>query len=267
MTRRSFRTDSIAKSMGFQEFFGYEDMPERLLNYPMENSKYGWDYETMMFAKNRIDQSKRQFFAFAMLNTDHTPFPRLPKQFMKHPHHSTEESGYLNSLSYTDWSIGQFIESAKLQPWFDNTIFVITSDHVIPHYNQYTFPERFRVPLILYAPKIFAPGRRYDTSSQLDLMPTMLRWLGVDTHYTSLGQDLMRQKDNFAMVVSGSNLGAITDHGYISHSTRDRLEWKLFNSSSPATKEAMQYIERLENKLLAIDQLSYQLIYRNRWAR
>ncbi|NIS37814.1 sulfatase-like hydrolase/transferase, partial [Candidatus Saccharibacteria bacterium] len=32
-------------------------------------------------------------------------------------------------VEYADWSIGRFMELARKQPWYDNTIFVFLADH------------------------------------------------------------------------------------------------------------------------------------------
>ncbi len=223
--RESFLAQAIAASTGFSEYYGKEDMP-LLLDYFSEEKdrNLGWDYETLIFSLEKIKNRKTPFLAFISLSTDHTPFPKLNEPFNRFPHHATEEGGYLNSLHYTDWAIGEFFSKAKEEPWFQKTIFVITADHVLAHYQKDGFLERFRIPLIFYAPALLKPKVIETVSSHLDLMPTFIDFMGLDAEYTALGTSLLRKQESFALVREGSLVGIITDRAYLKHSLMRRME-------------------------------------------
>lgn len=57
-------------------------------------------------------------------------------------------------IRYTDMSIGKFFETASKQPWFRNTIFVLTSDHTngVDHPEFGTDLGIFSSPIIIYSP-------------------------------------------------------------------------------------------------------------------
>ena len=260
--RESFLAQAIASSIGFREYYGKEDMPLLLDYLPEEKDRYlGWDYETLMFSLKKIKNQKTPFMAFINLSTDHTPFPKLKAPFNRHPHHETEEGGYLNSLNYTDWAIGEFINKAKKEQWFDKTIFVITADHVLAHFQKGDFLERFRIPLIFYAPHLMKPKIVETVTSQLDLMPTFLDFMGLDTQYTALGSTLLHEQESEALVREGSLIGIITDRAYLKHSLIRRMEYReLVNNVSES------YFDKLEARLLAWDRLAYDLTRQNRWA-
>ena len=260
--RESFLAQAIASSIGFSEYYGKEDMPLLLDYLPEEKDRYlGWDYETLMFSLKKIKNQKTPFMAFINLSTDHTPFPKLTAPFNRHPHHETEEGGYLNSLNYTDWAIGEFINKAKKEQWFDKTIFVITADHVLAHFQKGDFLERFRIPLIFYAPHLMKPKIVETVTSQLDLMPTFLDFMGLDTQYTALGSTLLHEQESEALVREGSLIGIITDRAYLKHSLIRRMEYReLVNNVSES------YFDKLEARLLAWDRLAYDLTRQNRWA-
>jgi len=261
LKRRSFRIDSIAGSAGFKRFFGKEDIPI-LLDYPDPNAaRWGWDYETYMFAAEKIETTKKPFLTYILTSTTHTPYPRLPNGLEKYPHHQSEEEGFLNTVNYTDWSIGQFIKRLKSQPWFENTIFIFTADHALAHYQGGGFKERFHIPLIVYAPKIFKPRTIETVSSQVDIFTTIIEILGLTGKYSSAGVSLLTPNpDSFAFVREGSIMGIITQKGFLRHSLKNRLETGTFGSPVPT-----QYFDRLENKLLALDQITYQTLTANRW--
>ena len=111
--RESFSLDLIAKSVGFEEYYGREDYP-LLLPYPEDAERpIGWDYEALMFLFEKINTPNQHFFAYINASSDHTPFARLQKPFNQYEHGYDTEGGYLNMLHYTDWSIGQFMDQFK----------------------------------------------------------------------------------------------------------------------------------------------------------
>ena len=260
--RESFLAQAIAASTGFSEYYGKEDMPLLLDYLPEEKDRnLGWDYETLMFSLEKINNRKTSFLAFINLSTDHTPFPKLNAPFNRHPHHATGEGGYLNSLHYTDWAIGEFFNKAKNEHWFENTIFVITADHVLAHFQNGDLLERFRIPLIFYAPKLLKPRIIETVSSQLDLMPTFIEFMGLDAEYTALGTSLLRKQESFALVREGSLVGIITDRAYLKHSLSRRMESGKLVDNVPDS-----YFDKLEARLLAWDRVAYDLTRKNRWA-
>ncbi|MCP4756499.1 MAG: sulfatase-like hydrolase/transferase [Proteobacteria bacterium] len=262
MKRRSFRIDAIAGSTGFQEFYGMEDMPI-ILDYPdPKAAKYGWDYETYMFAAEKMEAAEKPFLTYIVTSTTHTPYPRLPKGLEKHPHHENSEEGFLNTLYYTDWSIGEFMKRLKKHPWFDRTVFIFTADHALAHYQGGSFQERFRIPLVVYAPAIFEPKVVETVGSQVDIFASIVDILGLKGKYSAFGRSLFSsEKDDFAFVREGSIMGIATEKGYLRHSLKNRLETGYFQEKPPK-----EYFDLLEKKLLAADQLTYELLQANRWA-
>jgi phosphoglycerol transferase MdoB-like AlkP superfamily enzyme len=233
-----------------------------LLDYQEVNgAKFGWDYETLMFAADKIDRIEKPFLVYIFTGTTHTPFPRLPNGLEKYPHNPDNEKGFLNTLNYTDWSIGEFMGRLKKRPWFNNTIFVFTGDHALAHFQTGPFPEKFHIPLIIYAPGMIKPAIVKDVSSQLDLFPTLIQLMNLEASFSSFGNNLLTPtRDPFAFVRNGSIVGIITSEGYLSHSLKNRLETGG-SSLSPADFDTM------EKKLLATDQMVYETLLSNQWAR
>ena len=60
-------------------------------------------------------------------------------------------------IGYSDNALRKFFESAKKEPWFENTIFIITADHT----NQFWYPyysapvNRFSIPVSILSSKQF----------------------------------------------------------------------------------------------------------------
>lgn len=261
LKRRSFRVDAIAGSTGFEEFYGMEDMPILLDYRDSKEAKYGWDYETLMFSFEKMKTSSKPFLNYIVTSTTHTPYPNVPDHLVKYPHSKNKEGGFLNTLSYTDWSIGELIKKAKQQPWFDDTIFIITADHALAHYQSGTFKERFHIPLIIYAPKIIKPAKITTTASQLSIFPTIIEKLQFEGHYSTIGTSLLQQNPgSTAIIREGSVIGIISDKGYLRHSLSNRLETGKWDQNNK-----IDY-KKMEQKLLAADQITFELMQDNIWA-
>ena len=260
--RDSFKISGIAAAAGFDQFYGKEDIP-LIGNYPdPEEATFGWDYDSLMFFKSRIDKLKQPFFAYTFTGTTHEPFADPGEKFHVRPHNAQGEAGFLNTMKYTDWSLGEFISAAKKQPWFDNTIFIFTADHA--NYLQTGgFLQSFHTPLLIYSPKYFQSREDKTIGSQLDIMPTIIQLLGFDTEYTSAGESLLNKKSGYAFTtLGGTAIALITDKAYLKHSLQNRLEAENYAQGSGKAD-----FDSMEQYLLSLDQLSYELLRDNRWAR
>ncbi|MBM2839051.1 MAG: Sulfatase protein, partial [Deltaproteobacteria bacterium] len=180
--RRSFRVDAIARATGFEYYYGMEDMP-MLLDYSRQKSVFGWDYESMMFLKSKLDAAKKPFFGFLFTGTTHTPYIRPGNGLEKYPHGENSENGFLNTLHYSDWSLGQFMKAAAAAPWFDDTIFIFTADHNFDAFRSFQNPERSHTPLVIYSPKLFKHQTVSTIGSQADLAQTVLDLLGIKERF------------------------------------------------------------------------------------
>jgi phosphoglycerol transferase MdoB-like AlkP superfamily enzyme len=97
-------------------------------------------------------------------------------------------------IRYTDMALQHFFATARKQPWFENTIFAITSDHTnMTAYEEYrTDIGGFCSPVIFYDPSGEMGSGMVDAiAQQTDIMPTILEHLGYDKPYLSFGIDLL----------------------------------------------------------------------------
>ena len=259
--RGSFRMDAIARAAGFEEYYGMEDIPV-VLDYPDPSAAdFGWDYDTLMFLSGKLAETPGPFLAYVYTGTTHEPFTRLPARFEKRPPGSLTEDGFLNALFYADWSVGEFMRASAKQDWYKNTIFVFVADHPLGQFGVKNPVDRFHVPLLIYAPGLIAPGVNAMVASQLDLFPTMVDLLGFGDAFSALGDSLLRKQHGYAFVTAGSIVGLIGKEGYLTHSLKNRLETGAIGPPPPPA-----YFDALEQKLLAADQLVFELLNTNRWA-
>ncbi len=185
---------AFARATGFQNYYGYTEYCADP-NYNGDKDFDGvwaiWDEEFMQFFCDRINEFKQPFVTGLFSATSHHPF-NIPERYRKiYP-----EEGMIihKSIRYSDNALKQFFKKASKQPWFENTIFVLCADHqnISDHAEYQNELGSLRVPIIFYAPgDPELKGRREGISQQIDIMPTVLGYLGYDQPYFAFGCDLL----------------------------------------------------------------------------
>lgn len=260
--RTSFHIDGIAAATGFTEYYGMEDMQLELQYDDPESFWYGWDHETFNKVHSRLKEVKAPFFSFIFTGSTHGPYGTLPKRFLKRPHAPDTEAGFMNTIFYADWAIGEFMKQARQQPWFDNTVFIFTADHTVGAYRSGTTTEQFHIPLLIYSPKHVKPGVNNTVSSHFDIMPTIIDLLGLPDAFSSVGESVFRKQKQQAFIRAGNIMGLITNEGYLRHTLKKLVEAKT-HDNKPMDQQTK---DKLERYLLTFDQTAYQAIQSNHWA-
>ncbi|HIP55900.1 MAG TPA: LTA synthase family protein [Arcobacter sp.] len=259
----SFRVGEISKIAGFDEYYGAEDMP--LLGDEDKNKKpkFGtWDGNMFKFLNFKLKTMKEPFLSFAFTATTHAPFVSPGQRWEPYPHDKINIFGFLNTLNYSDDMLGEFMESAKKEPWFDNTIFILTADHTIGFGNDKNMfkntnikienrdLENQRIPLVIYAPKILKPKIIKKIGSQVDIIPTIIDLLSWNASIGTLSNSLFDDSSNGFVLFSNSQyFGMVDNSGYVTHNLKNKLE-----STSN---------ENIEKKALSIYQVSSKLLRAN----
>ena len=254
--RNSYRLCSLASYLGMQESYGWEDIPQRLPY--QEKAPFGYDYDALQFAADKIAEHPGQpFMGMVFTGITHEPFTSTLPQFDKYPY-NTWEHGFLNTLSFADWSIGELLARAKKDGWFDNTIFVFVADHTSGGPADHSLKNRFKIPLVIYAPKLL-PAQQMDyVVSQLDLSPTLYKLTGLMPVYTAFGRDMFDTSvERAALVSEGNNVGLITQQGAIRHTGKQLLSVELYQTDFD--------VPAAEKLLLSLDKTAYVLLKNNRW--
>ncbi len=151
----------------------------------------------------------KPFFNFIMTTSNHRPYT-YPEGRIDIPSHTGRDGG----VKYTDYAIKQFIENAKKKPWFDETIFVIVADHNGGSAGKNTLPTwRYKIPLMIYAPKLVKQQTIHKLASQVDLMPTLMSLLNFSYESLFYGNDILA--DEF---VQRAFIGNYQKLGYLKNS-------------------------------------------------
>ncbi len=174
----------------------------------------------------KLKELSTPFFAHTITLTNHGPFDlpdELRKLSLDSELNNSELGGYFESVHYTDAQIGHFLELLDKEGILDTTTIIITGDHTGVHkyYNSsiqglstkedwYLDDGEPRVPFIIYD-KSINEGKTFDTiGGQIDIMPTMLYLLGVDSNKyenTALGRNLLNTNRSYAVITNGDIKG------------------------------------------------------------
>ncbi len=166
------RTDFPADSVVFANIWGVAD--ESL-------------YANASRQFDRLAREGKPFFAHIMTTSNHRPYT-YPQGRIDIP----SPGGRQGAVKYTDYAIGRFIETARRQLWFADTLFIITADHCASVAGKTKLPvAKYHIPLIFYAPALLQPGSHDRLASQIDIAPTVLHVLGLSGKGRFAGHSLL----------------------------------------------------------------------------
>lgn len=224
---------------------------------------WGFDDEFIFRKAHSVyEKAKEPFFSYVLSVSTHRPFQIPTENAVNDIAHPV--GSYERALRYSDWSLGDFFTRAKESSYFDNTIFVITSDHT-HHDNLKTIYDDQLIPLLIYAPKILKPAVISKVGSQVDILPTTLSLLKYPEH-ASMGQNLFDTSTaGFAYWFSGQSFGWI-DENHISSMGVDGRDPKVFKYSDTTYNEIQNNEISNDHKLKAMSylQLSNNLLMKDK---
>ena len=131
--------------------------------------------------------NKQPFFSFVMTTSNHRPYT-YPEGKIDIPSHSGRKGG----VKYSDYAINEFLKKVANKPWFDNTVFIFVADHNGGSAGKTSLPlYRYKVPFLIYAPKLIKGQKITKLSSQIDLAPTLFSLLNWDYTSKFFGKDIL----------------------------------------------------------------------------
>ena len=179
----------LSNILGFDNYFGKNEFN----NNSLYDGYWGiWDEPFLQFMKTKIDKFEEPFFTTFFSLTSHEPF-KVPLEYKdvfpigNVPMHQV--------IGYSDNALRKFFNSSKNEPWFKNTLFVITADHC----NQFWYPfyrdgiNRFAIPIIFYHPNNSFIGVNNKLAQHLDIFPSIIDLIGYDKPINTWGRSLFTE--------------------------------------------------------------------------
>ncbi|NMR35917.1 sulfatase-like hydrolase/transferase [Chryseobacterium aquaticum] len=185
--------------LGFKHYFGKDEYNH---NEDFDGMWAIWDEPFLQYFAKNVGKTK-PFMATVFTASSHHPF-KIPEKY-----NGKFKKGKVEMhepMQYTDYSIKKYFETAKKQPWYDNTIFVFTGDHPNQiYYSEYEKAmNRFAVPLIFYSPnpKFQLKGVNNELAQQIDIYPTLADLIGYNKKIRSWGRSLLSDKKYPSLIVN-----------------------------------------------------------------
>lgn len=185
---------AFARASGFAGYYGrteYNADPRFGGDDDFDGTWAIWDEPFLQYFALTLSEMRQPFMTALFTASSHHPF-RVPEQYAD----SLHEEGHpmYTCIRYTDMALRRFFAVASRQPWFNNTLFVITADHT-NHSERPSYQDAlgvYRVPILFYDPSGRLPrGRVEAVAQQTDIMPTVLSAVGYPNPYVAYGVDLL----------------------------------------------------------------------------
>lgn len=199
-----------------------------------KNSKWG-AHDHVVFEKviqdlnTKTNTQKAPFFTTILTLSCHEPFetpietPYDEAAKTETDKDKKEANLFRKAAYYADWSINKFMEEAKKQSWYDQTLFIFVADHGhrLPKiYKDTRQTEKYRIPLLFYGNAISKDfleknnNKISQIGSQTDIATTLLGQLGIDNSKFKWGKDLLNPSSKqFAFYCYDEGMTWITPNG------------------------------------------------------
>ena len=182
--------EAFARKTGFQRYYGRTEYEAAHGTDDFDGTWAIWDEPFLQYYAEEMSRMQQPFMTAVFTASSHHPFV-VPEQYSER---FPEEGKEIHKcIRYTDQAIGRFFQTASKQPWFQNTLFVLTSDHtnMSSHAEYQTDLGGFCSPIIIYDPSN-PEGTMVDkVAQQIDILPTVLGLLGYQKPYLAFGIDVL----------------------------------------------------------------------------
>lgn len=215
--------DMMYQALSIQKFY---DVNSYVVN---EGDAVNWGMKDIPFFEQSVDhmaQMPQPFYSRLITLTNHHPFDLDEEDQLIPPYNSNSRTlnKYFQSVRYMDEALKSFFEDLKAQGLYDNSIIVMYGDHygISENHNAamsqylgkeitpYESAKLQRVPFFVHIPNSGVGKEVTETAGQIDIRPTVLHLLGVETAKDmQLGADVFSEDhEDFVIFRDG---GFVTD--------------------------------------------------------
>lgn len=264
--------DSFARLSGMQDYYGRNEY-DRKGDY---DGNWGiFDEPYLQYYARKLTELKKPFFTCLFTLSSHHPYT-IPKKYKG----KFRKGELINeqSISYADYSLKRFFQTASKLPWYKNTLFVFTADHTAQAYKDFYKNKlgRYSIPIIYYCPGDSSLiGVNHTITQQADIMPSVLNYLDYNKKFIAFGNSVFDTTADHYAVNYMNGIYQFINNGYtllydgnnvigLYNIRKDRL------LKHNLLKESPKIVTRLKNKLKAILQsydnrlINNDLIVRNK---
>jgi phosphoglycerol transferase MdoB-like AlkP superfamily enzyme len=241
--------DVFSQRMGYDSYYGLNEYPK-----PQDSDGIWGIYDEpfLQFMARELARRRQPFASVVFTLSTHNPY-KVPTQYQ-----GTFPKGELpihETVAYFDHALQKFFETVEQMPWYKNTLFVITGDHIgPPSTNVAHMFDNYRVPIVFFHPGRKLPHVNRDRIVQhVDIEPSILDFLGIaGAPMLPFGHTIFDAAyDGLALGQKGGNYWISTGNYYLESrlSESNRL-FRIDNLDTPLTDKP-EILSGLENRLKA----------------
>ncbi|MCM2533047.1 LTA synthase family protein [Neobacillus pocheonensis] len=254
------------KALGYDKFFdaGYYDMsPGNIKNYGMKDKPYFQESMPM------LESLKQPFYTKFITLSNHFPFEMDPQDTTFPAGNFGDDpvvNDYFQSAHYMDDALKQFFDSLKADGLYDKTVIILYGDHYglsenhnaamakvlgVPKITPTINAQLQEVPLFIHVPGVKG-GVQHQYGGEVDVRPTLLHLLGIDTKdYIEFGSDLLSKENrNWALFRNGD---------YVSPQVTE-VSGKFYNTNTGDLLPNQNAYKSINDKVTAELQMSDQVV-------
>ena len=143
-------------------------------------------YKQVIQEADKNHAANKPFFNFIMTTSNHRPYT-YPENKIDIP----SGTGRDGAVKYTDFAIGEFLNTIKNKPWFDNTVIAIMADHCANSAGKWELNVgKYHIPALIYNLPNTPKTKIVKQASQIDFFPTLFGYLGWEYNSNFYGKDI-----------------------------------------------------------------------------
>jgi arylsulfatase A-like enzyme len=193
LEENGYKTFGIADNINICQEEGFTQGFHKFKRFP-----YVQEHKVVQTLKKWAEDIKTQekYFLYIHFNDCHGPYhPRLPWYEKKENRREDAIARYDSEISYVDNKIKKLFH---LFGWDENTLLIITADHGEEFWDHQKrghgkslYKEVIQVPLLIYFPVKDRIHKRIKLNvSNMDILPTVRNYLGIESNEIEEGLDL-----------------------------------------------------------------------------
>ncbi|WP_095498754.1 LTA synthase family protein [Paraferrimonas haliotis] len=247
---------------------GFEDIVEEK-DYQSPSFKGSWGVsDEDLYTKahqefTQLNKQNRPFFSLVFTSSNHSPF-EYPEG--KIEPYDSEYNTRNNTVKYSDYALGTFFDKAKQSKYWDDTVFIIIADHDAQvHGSQLVPVNHFHIPAVILGNGI-APRIDERLVNNLDMPPTLLSLIGVDSVSPMIGRDMtqpLAREDERVMMQFDKNYGYLTRDNLVVFSPGEKVSSYTYNFDTNELTPAQ--VEQSVIDRAKANALFGSMAYKNNW--
>jgi phosphoglycerol transferase MdoB-like AlkP superfamily enzyme len=214
-----------------------------------------WDEPYLQYFAGQIDRFPQPFFTALFTLSSHHPY-NVPEKYRNR--FKEGSLPILKSIRYADYALGAFFKTAQHMPWYKNTLFVFTADHAAQAveriYNSTT--GMFAIPIAFFCPSDSTlTGSDSTIAQQIDIMPTVLDYLGYQKPFFAFGESLLNSASSHMALSFVNGIYQLVEGNYVMLFNGKRVT-SFYNRNNQDEKQGVDSPDSISNP-------DVQIVFRN----